>query len=593
METVNSFFKIFDLYGQPVQLQFRLSSSFRTILGGIISFIVYFVFVVIFLYLFSDVNNKTNQTITTFFSRFLDPPRFEITSELNNVDIKNLPNRGFFFFAFSIADQRTNIFLDEDTINSYFYIETLLGLKNATVSQNINYPEKYYFTNCTKVISDHTLQTLGESSLYNAMCLNTTEVTVDGDFIKTIYQYLSIKFKKCSDSANYVKNMQNITCKTASAINDMVVNSDFRVYYSEHKINPGTHGDKVSPVEYVVLRYPIQLATSIYQKFDIYLSKFEFRSDEDIYIPGSNLFIQPVVSVNKIFKSISAGGSTYLAMYLRSEYFSKTYVRNYKTVIEFLAEIGGIWRVLLMIGGFIAVPINVKLMQVALANDVFNLIPPEKNISVQTYQHYLQLGTGTHAHKVIKLNNKTPLECKMAIDYYRFERNRGMFLTIKEALVNLVMFCCKPKEIEDKNRIYDEANKRLAIKLDSSFVLQFSKQVHYLKRVLLAQRAMLIKYSSRSVIYEDNLTMLKLRYDQYIQNKLLNSEDKALFKEYDFITGLRAIKAKFSLEEIDIDLIDFLKLKKKFIARYFLNHLNALRKPLEIEKKDEKFDDKD
>src|SRR5690606_23370375 len=106
--------------------------------------------------------------------------------------------------------------------------------------------------------------------------------------------------------------------------------TDITIFYSEHKINPLIH-DR-SPIEHVLLKQSLKLSDLLYQKYDMYLSKIQFNSEDNLYIPGSGIFRQPVVSVNRIFKSISTGGSTFLAFYLRSQYDSKTYVRTYKSV---------------------------------------------------------------------------------------------------------------------------------------------------------------------------------------------------------------------------------------------------------------------
>lgn len=55
-----------DQFDKPVRLQFQQSSTFKTVLGGIISLIVYFIFCAIFAYLYVDMSEKNNVTILLY-----------------------------------------------------------------------------------------------------------------------------------------------------------------------------------------------------------------------------------------------------------------------------------------------------------------------------------------------------------------------------------------------------------------------------------------------------------------------------------------------------------------------------------------------
>lgn len=147
-------------------------------------------------------------------------------------------------------------------------------------------------------------------------------------------------------------------------------------------------------------------------------------------------------------------------------------------------------------------------MQTAIANQLFNIIPPDKkDLDKQTYEHFSKNSTPSGPHKVIKLNNKTPLECKMAIDYYKYERNKGMGFTIKEAFSALFLMCCKPKSVREKDKIFKESEERLMQKL--------SKQFNVLKNTLLGKKALMLKYSQKHSIYFNKLAALKKKISTF------------------------------------------------------------------------------
>ena len=240
------------------------------------------------------------------------------------------------------------------------------------------------------------------------------------------------------------------------------------------------------------------------------MSLIQFRSEDDIYVPGNGILKRPVIWVNKIVKGLANPGKTTLAFYLRSEYYSKEYVRTYKSAVEFISEVGGIWKVVFMIGAIIVLPLNLKLMQIALANDMFSIIPPKNKLKEQTYDHYKNLGTITEPHKVIKLHNKSKIECLMTIDYYKYERNKGISYSLTEAMAAVFLAACKPDDIRVKDRIITESNRLILRRLNVIHVLNFSKSVNLLKESLLANRALMIRYNQRYAIHIKNLKVYKL-----------------------------------------------------------------------------------
>src|SRR5688572_16501526 len=107
-ECFKNFIKIFDQYAQPVRLEFQLSKVFQTNLGGLISIILYLGFIAVVIYLYADVGMKNNVAVTTYYNRYADPPEFNFTYHVEDLDYDNDQNTGFFFFGFLIWDDNGN-----------------------------------------------------------------------------------------------------------------------------------------------------------------------------------------------------------------------------------------------------------------------------------------------------------------------------------------------------------------------------------------------------------------------------------------------------------------------------------------------------
>lgn len=566
------FFKIFDVYSTPVRMNFMFSSTFTTTLGGVISLILYMIFIAVFAYLYSDVHLKTNQVVTTFDSRYPDPPAFNLTFDSRNLDYKNRPGLGYFFYALAVTDASTGLAIPKDVLDSVFYIEALENNK-VTATSLTSVTGTYEFKKCSSMLSSDGMKKFKDPLMADALCLNSTISYIQGDYVSPIYHYYSFKIKDCSSSVLIPKPK----CANDTFIAQLKQNARFNILYSDYRLNADLHDQ--SPIDYVLNKITLEISSRMYQKFDFYVSKFSLTSEDNLYFPWFNNFYQPIITVGKIVKSISNPSRNMLSFYLRSDYRNLSYKRTYKSVIQLMSQIGGIWQIVIIIGGVIMIPLNTKLMQIALANELFNIIPPEKDIEKESYEHFMKQSTFSDPHKIIKLNNKTSIESNIVIEYYKYERNKGMSFTIKEAFSAIFFMCFKPKAILEKDLVFKESQQRLLKKLDSVNVLNFSKQINSMKKVLLSRKAMMVAHSHKYAIYYSKLKFLNNRYEQHQEVKKLESLDLALLKEIDFINGIRALKNKPIIDErIDINLIKLFNINKKLLKTYFINHKHIMDK---------------
>ena len=67
-------------------------------------------------------------------------------------------------------------------------------------------------------------------------------------------------------------------------------------------------------------------------------------------------------------------------MYFRTDTSYYTYFKIYKGIFEKFSQIGGIWKVLFLIGALLIIPLNKKLQTVAITNKIFNLIDSTKKL---------------------------------------------------------------------------------------------------------------------------------------------------------------------------------------------------------------------
>jgi hypothetical protein len=286
------------------------------------------------------------------------------------------------------------------------------------------------------------------------------------------------------------------------------------------------------------------------------------------------------MGVNKIVKHHSNPGKSFVAFFLRSGSDYRVYVRTYKTFIDYLSQIGGIWKVIYLVGAFLVIPINTKLLSVAISNDLFNLIHPKRTerVEKENYEFMAKRSTTQNPNKVIEAYGKNPLECKIAINYYKYERHKGMRFTVKEAFYDVFFMCCKTKNMLQEEKVFLEGEKRLYNRLNISVILNFSKQYHIMKRALLGSRSSMIEFSHKYAIHYNKIENLNRKYHKYIEYKDFHPVDLALIKEKYFISGMRGMKNKVGglNQKTDLNLINLFNFDKKQMGRYFSPYLDLL-----------------
>ncbi len=312
-------------------------------------------------------------------------------------------------------------------------------------------------------------------------------------------------------------------------------------------------------------------------------SNDQLKSQENLFIPSLDMFeggVTIVKRVNPLFANLS---SSLMAFYLRSSYNYDIYHRSYKSFVEVVAQIGGIWKVLYLIGAIFMISLNQKLLMVSLGNKMFNLIQPgdkfREEIKKDNYQKHFNEFSAKEPEKILKLNNKAKLEAEMSIDYYKYERHRGLEYSAKEAFASICCICCKPKEIKAKEMILDEAVRRLYSKLNTNNIFKFSVQISVIKRILLGKIKSLISYSTSSAIHTDKIASIQELMKRYKEHEEMDGVQTSLYKEVDLISGLRALQTKPMLDErVDINLLQLFKFKEEHIRDYFINHYVNIEK---------------
>jgi hypothetical protein len=556
----------FDAYAYPFQIKFQFRTLYQSFFGGIVSLFFYILLLFCIICLFIFFLNKDFPKIVNFNLKYEEPPTFTISNEISSILYeKNINSTGFFFFGFAFYNRSNSSFFnysDSDLIN---YIDISVKLKKR-INQSINQDSDsdiIPFNEDLKNNYSNILEKDNEILNYLYIFSDSNNIVLSGNYFSNIFNYFQIRFS------------------TNSSVNENILN-DVTLYivYSTYSINYDTTGEK-SPIKYHLQTFSIDFLKDFHINLDLYISYDLFESKENQWAYWSKTRKQNCYRISDLKRQYSNSSNNkpnrLITLNFRSGYYYKKIYRQYMDFFTFLSDIGGIWKVLIFIGSLIVFPINSSLMNVAISNKMFNMILPENNKDVlKTYDDY---------NKISEIRGKTPeifqsinpVLQKICVDYYKFERNKGMNFSLKEALSKMFCCFCKIGYIEEKDKIFlmsnDEIKKRLEIK--SSF--KFIRKLRLIKNLKLGDECVLLGYYYKRNIYFENLRLIKNEYKALELKEKMNAISLAFQKQIFLVQGFNTLRNQGDLNKQDLLTIKLFKINKDLLNDFFILYQDKLK----------------
>ena len=514
-----------------------------------------------FLYFFL---NKDFPKIVNFNLKYEVPPTFTISNEISSILYeRNINNTGFFFFGFAFYNRSNSSFFnysDSDLIKyidiKVKYKKTINKVDQDRISEIIPFNEDLK-NNYSNIIEK-------DNEILNYLYIfNDSNIEISGYYFSNIFKYFQIRIT------------------TNSSVNVNILN-DVTIYivYSTYSINYDTTGEK-SPIKYHLQTFSVDFLKDFHINFDFYISYDLFESKENQWAYWSKTRKQNCYRISDLKRQYSNSSNNkpnrLITLNFRSGYYYKKIYRQYMDFFTFLSDIGGIWKVLFFIGSLIVFPINSSLMNVAISNKMFNMILPENNKDVlKTYDDY---------NKISEIRGKTPeifqsinpVLQKICVDYYKFERNKGMNFSLKEALSKMFCCFCKIGYIEEKDKIFlmsnDEIKKRLEIK--SSF--KFIRKLRLIKNLKLGDECVLLGYYYKRNIYFEILRLIKNEYKALELKEKMNAISLAFQKQIFLVQGFNTLRNQGDLNKQDLLTIKLFNINKELLYDFFILYQDKLK----------------
>jgi hypothetical protein len=554
----------FDAYAYPFQIKFQFRTLYQSFFGGIVSLFFYILLLFCIICLFIYFLNKDFPKIINVNLKYEIPPTFTISSDNSSIKYeKNIDNKGFFFFGLAFYNKTESSFfdyyeselMDYIEINAYYKSSGKEDKKCELIPFNEDLKDNY------SNIIEKDDEILNHLFIFNG----SNNLELSGNYFHN-FKYFQIRFVSISN-------------ETEEKLKEISI----YIVYSTYSINYDINGKK-SPIKYYLQTYYVEFLSNFHINFDFYISSDLFESKENQWAYWSKTKKQNCYRISDMQRqySIQANDSKtdnkrLLTLNFRSGYYYQKTYRQYMDFFTFLSDIGGIWKVLIFIGSLIVFPINSSLMNVAISNKMFNMILPENNKDVlKTYEDY---------NKISEIRGKTPeifqsinpVLQKICVDYYKFERNKGMNFSLKEALSKMFCCFCKIGYIEEKDKIFlmsnDEIKKRLEIK--SSF--KFIRKLRLIKNLKLGDECVLLGYYYKRNIYFEILRLIKNEYKALELKEKMNAISLAFQKQIFLVQGFNTLRNQGDLNKQDLLTIKLFNINKELLYDFFILYQDKLK----------------
>ena len=313
--TKSKFLQKFDFFSVKYGFRINEDKAFKSNFGGII-FILYLVFILIYFsfsfnYFWNGKNYSINYSVTK--------------SNETEIDLKNT--------NFSVGFKNNFPFIQD-----YLHFEVYYHFDNNSIKINER--------NCT--LNDFPIgnKTFNKMKLSNYKCLDLINLSISGEMISNESKNLSIQIHIMSNNTSEWKKIQDKFTK------QNILYNPFELIWLDKSVDVENMGNSIENIFMIHKMFLYKNKTS---KLNMYISKMEFSSDNNIFYP------------EKITKNLSFVDRIYTNTHNSFELFNNEPKQNlveinfffsqknvkleriYKKLSEFLAEFGSINSNLLLL----------------------------------------------------------------------------------------------------------------------------------------------------------------------------------------------------------------------------------------------------
>lgn len=376
--------KSLDYFSQPIQITFNQKRNFSTVLGGFLSLVIYCVTLTLVISSANNLLNKVNPKTTMTDSVFYEAPLLNV-SEQNLIytiafldrDFQPLYDDSLFTMEFSqFKRERLN---DGNTITRY------IPLNRTRCSM---YKEEFKRRGFDKEYIANNIE-LG-------VCFDNQkpELILGGEFSSNYFSNINFRIKRCVNSSSSLT-----ICKPTEIIDDKLLNGYFQFYYFGNNIDINNYTD---PYKTSFSNYFIVVDPKASKFIEVNFKTVNISTDAGLIFQSNEYQSALVFDNYREQILVQVVNDLVIDFYINSSKNYLTYTRIYQKFQDFAANIGGLIKVMTVLGYFATINFTHYAMYEKMLNCLYKF-----NFKEESTQCKIQ---NTSENKIIlkdKLNNLT------------------------------------------------------------------------------------------------------------------------------------------------------------------------------------------
>ncbi|KAL4512424.1 hypothetical protein ABPG72_005426 [Tetrahymena utriculariae] len=557
---LENIFKQIDVYGQEIKLNFYQRNKYNTVFGGVISFSIFCLFCVGCWFFGKELIYKQSPSVISSERPVDCPKRIDVRPD-NLILMMGVSNfQGQYLTDSSLFQVRA---IQQSQVVQY---NQTTG--NRTI-QLVNTPKKIRICNQNDVGILNLKKYFSTINIGAQYCFDTQddEVYIEGDFNQEKYSQLFVFFEKCKNSTS-----SQIVCKSKEEIEKSLVNNRISLFASDHVINPINFQNPISDrginlVSVTSSQFP-QQATFYFTNYYIQTDAGVFY--EDLYAQDSFIFASQVVS------PFFGDPDVIIAMNFRMQKQKESYMqRKYLKIADVIAQIGGLLKILILVGFLISNPITKIYYFKAIIDEVYQFQAIEEKTTNTLKQNSLVLSSKTNQCAILNPQKKDQLN--QQIELFSNQDDNHNQQKIKSEVDTQLKKIPQEMQITQQNLNSLTPNSQNLVLKSFTQQNQFQNQLTYIqsKKNFIDQ----ILQSAKSYFQSAN-NIIKYKFSHYFAHVFIPNAKFIAKRRQLLDKGINKINENFDILYIFNKLHEIDKLKQILLNNNQLKLFDYMPKPL-------------
>jgi hypothetical protein len=517
----DSFITSIDYFGQHVQLTFNKKAEMKTVLGGIVSLLMYFACIAFIISIGITLVFKLNPSTTL-------STQSQATAPLVDINEEDM------IFAFYVLGSDFKI-LNDPSIAS---LTAFQQVNNRTDASNIiNKKIPIELKNCSEYLDFYKSRGFEKdftaNGLNNAYCLSKNDTHIlGGNFIDSYYSTIQIFLTKC-------KNGTSVTCKSEDDIVKRLKQGYFEFYYLDWNVDPNNYDN---PFKRYMSNYFLLLDPMAWKLSQIFFKTTVVSSNVGLIFDTFENKTKIVYDYFREQIDTTAADKGIVQVSLVISQNITIFTRIYMKFQDFFANIGGLIQACIALGYILTYYFTKYTMYEDMMKFLFSF-KVHDNIERSIIQINKEIKDNRNFfksyNKVVQVNRrkssaKNPVI--LAINNFIESENQGEQAVKDEVVIGSGVYS-SPKKQEEINKELEKKVNEYTSSMSSNFRLSFRNKIYKLLNDLLGCKfkRKAIKFYDAAYCklhgYMDFLKLIELMKEfRQLKKIVLNKTQYELFK---------------------------------------------------------------